>query len=88
VITLNLMEAEVLPLAVSDAVKDIAEEALQAAFKLIADRLESLGYPVSGDIAPWEAPQLDNAFQGFVLMMALNNDRIGEMQEDPMGVWL
>ena len=80
-ITLNLEEASVLPLAVSDAVVDIAEDAMQAAFKVIADRLEDLGYPVSGDIAPWEAPQLDNAFQGFVLKMALNNDRIGRMNE-------
>jgi hypothetical protein len=80
VITLNFDEAHVLPLNVSDQVVDIAEEAMQAAFKVIADRLEGLDYPVTGDIAPWEAVQLDCAFQGFVLMMALNNDRIAEMQ--------
>jgi hypothetical protein len=78
--TTRLTEAEALPLAVSDQVCDIAEEALQAAFRVIAERLEVLGYPVSGDFSPDEVMLLDHTFQGFVLSMSLNNARIAEMQ--------
>lgn len=75
----GMIEAETLPLEVSDQVEDIAEAALQAAFKVIADRLELIGYPVTGDVMPDEAFRLDFLFQGFVLGMALNNQKIGEM---------
>lgn len=75
----GMCEAEILPLAVSDAVTDIAEEAMQAAFKVIADRMAALGYEVSGDVMPDEAWNLDFLFQGFVLGMALNNPTIGGM---------
>lgn len=76
----GMCEAEILPLAVSDAVADIAEEAMQAAFKVIADRMDALGYEVSGDVMPDEAWNLDFLFQGFVLGMALNNEKIAAMQ--------
>ena len=75
-----MIEATVMPLAVD--VEDIAEEALQAAFKTIADRMSKAGYPVSGDFAPDEVAELDHAFKGYVLTMALNNQRIYEMQDE------
>lgn len=79
----GLMEATVVPVEVSDKVAEIAEDACQAAFALIASRLEGLGYPVSGDFAPDETLRLDSLFQGFVLTMMLNNEKIGRMQEVP-----
>lgn len=80
-VSTGLLEATVTPLAVADEVESIAEEAMQAAFKVIADRMELVGFPVTGDIAPDEAFKLDQLFQGFVLGMALNNPKIAAMQE-------
>jgi len=62
--------------------KNIAEEAMQTAFRVIADRLEAEGYPVSGDFAPDEAVTIDNAFVSFVHAMALNNPVIAELNRD------
>ena len=78
---LSLLEAEVMPLSVD--VVEIAEQASQAAFKTIADGLAAAGFPVSGDFAPDEIRQIDNAFAGFVLSMALNNETIAGMQNRP-----
>lgn len=74
----GLLEATELPDDV--AVDAIAEDSLQAAFKVIADQLGEAGYPVTGDIAPDEAARLDDLFRSFVRAMALNNDTIGAMQ--------
>jgi hypothetical protein len=81
-----MLEAEALPLAVSDQVVDIAGEAIQAAFKVIADRLDEVGYPVTGDITPDETVELEHAFQGYVLAMALNNPTIARMQDSIPGL--
>lgn len=80
-ITSGLLEASTMPVKVSDAVPEIAEDALQAAFAVIATRMKRLGYPVSGDMAPDESVRLDSLFQGFVLSMALNNPTIAGMQD-------
>lgn len=74
----GVMEATALPDDVN--VDAIAEDALQAAFKVIADQLGESGYPVTGDVAPDEAARLDDLFRSFVRCMALNNDTIGAMQ--------
>lgn len=74
-----MIEATFLPDAID--VDDIAENALQAAFKTIADGLASAGYPVTGDVSPGEAIELDRLFQGFVRMMALNNDDIAALTD-------
>lgn len=79
---IKLREAEILPLDVSDALPAIADEACHACFMEIAGQLEALGYPVTGDFAPEEVAALTDAFQGFVLAMALNNPKIGGMQDD------
>lgn len=76
-----MIEAEVLPLAVSDQVKAIAGEAIHAAFAEIGSQLEALGYPVTGDVSPGEVAQLEDAFIGYVLAMCLNNPTIAAMQE-------
>lgn len=75
------VDQTVLPLAVSDQVARIAEEAQDAAFRAIAENLEALGYPVTGDVAPDESLRLDFAFQGYVLNMAMNNPVLAAMQE-------
>lgn len=77
----GMCEAEAVPLVVSDAVVDIAEAAQQAAFGVIAERLAALGYPVSGDVMPDEAWNLDFLFQGFVLGMCLNNPEIAKLND-------
>ena len=61
-------------------VAQIADDAMQAAYKTIADELESCGYPVTGDVSPGEMQQLQVAFRAMVRSMALNNDAIGAMQ--------
>ncbi len=78
----GLIEAEALPLAVSDRVAEIATEAAHACFAEIANQLDALGYPVTGDFAPDEVARMDHIFQGFVLAMALNNPKIGAMNND------
>ena len=77
-----MIEANVLPLEVSDAVEEIAEQATHAAFAKIAECMAGLGYEVTGDVMPGEDAELEHAFQGYVLAMALNNDRIAAMQND------
>ena len=77
----GLIEAEAVPLAVSDAVSDIAEDAAQAAFALIGARLGLLGYAVTGDFAPDEVARIESLFTGFVLAMSLNNPTIAAMQD-------
>jgi hypothetical protein len=77
---LSLYTATTLPDDVAD--EDIAEEACQAAFKVICDRLEEEGYPVTGDLMPPEAAQIERAFLGFVRAMALNNPTIATLNED------
>jgi N-acetyl-anhydromuramyl-L-alanine amidase AmpD len=76
-----MIEATVLPLEVSDRVAAIADEAIHAAFAEIADQLKALGYEVTGDVMPGEAEELEHAFQGYVLAMALNNPTIARMQD-------
>ncbi len=60
----------------------IAEEAMQAAFGKIAEKLAEAGYPVTGDIAPDEAFRLDALFLGFVYSLAQNNQAIAYMNEE------
>lgn len=69
----------IMPRDVFDAVPEIAEAAMQAAFGKIAERLEELGYPVTGDVTPEETLQLEEAFARYVRMMSLNNPEIGGM---------
>lgn len=64
----------------------IAEDAIQAAFKVIADRLELDGFPVTGDIGPYESNALLNAFRNYVHGLALNNVEIQKLNctsDDP-----
>lgn len=70
-----------LPREVEEALPGIREDAIQAAFGAIADRLEALGYPVTGDLTPAEAAELDRQFESYVRAMALNNERIADMQD-------
>ena len=79
-VDLRLDAADNLPMTVHARMSELVENSMQAAFKQIADDMEALGYPVTGDIAPWELPQLEEAFQLFVRTMALNNVNISEMQ--------
>jgi hypothetical protein len=76
--TVPVYQATVIPDDVD--VDAIAEDALQAGFKVICDRLAAAGYPVTGDVTPGEAVTLDQTFDTFVRMIALNNDAIGAMQ--------
>lgn len=73
------LRAEKLPEGID--VTAIAEDSLQAAFKVIADSLEAAGYPVTGDIAPSEAFELEYAFKGYVHQLALNNNAIATLNE-------
>lgn len=63
-------------------VKRIAEDATQAAFAVIAEGFADAGYPVTGDIAPHEAAQIQDAFRLFVCTMAINNPSIAELNPD------
>lgn len=74
-----LSEAQAMPATVN--VSAIAENALQVAFKSIADALEAEGYPVSGDFAPYEQFFLTETFEIFVRSMAMNNSDISEVSE-------
>lgn len=60
----------------------IAEAACQAAFKTIADAFALEGYPVTGDFFPSEVAAMDATFRMYVRAMAMNNDRISEMNPD------
>jgi hypothetical protein len=52
---------------------EIAADAMQAAFALIAARLElATGMHVYGDIAPWEQGGLEDHFRAYVRLMASN----------------
>jgi len=77
---LTLLSVEHLPAEV--AVDEIAEDAMQAAFALIHARLALAGYPASGDVSPDEAVRLDEAFQSYVRMAALNSPLIASYNED------
>jgi hypothetical protein len=77
-----LWEAERLPSDVETVLGDIAEDASQEAFRVIAERLGDLGYPVTGDLMPDEAMRLEAAFRGFVRGMARNNPRIAAMNDE------
>lgn len=80
-------EAATLPAEIN--VAEIAEDACQAAFALIAARLEIRGYPVTGDFGPGEVAQLDRVFDMFVRSMAQNNETIAAMNdEDDDGDWV
>lgn len=76
---LNLWEVTVTPRDLN--VQQIAERAQHEAFATIASEMAEAGYPVTGDFAPDEVLQLDNAFVSFVLAMARNNDTIARLQE-------
>lgn len=52
--------------------KQIADEAIEAAFKLIHDRFREAGYNTTGDVAPNEAYVLDAVGEAFVGMVAAN----------------
>lgn len=75
-----LFEASALPVEVDP--NAIGEDALQAAFALIAQRLADEGYPVTGDFAPEETQRLKDLFVSFVQRMALNNPAIAALNED------
>jgi hypothetical protein len=79
---ISLLQATALPEDVAVNVNDIAEEALQSAFGVIANRLDDLGFPVTGDISPGEAVQLDSLFSSFVRTMALNNVAIAALNDE------
>lgn len=81
-LTLPITTAGVMPAAVAERMPAIVEWAQMAAFGAIADWLEILGYPVSGDIAPETAIALDGVFETLVRGMAMNNDAIANMNEE------
>lgn len=76
-----LHEAFVLPAEID--VPSIADEACNAAFKLIADRIdEAIGDRTSGDFMPGEVVWLEDIFATFVRAMALNNPTVSAMQPE------
>jgi hypothetical protein len=56
----------------------IAEDAMQAGFKVICDRLSEAtdGAHTWGDVDPLESRRIDLEFRGWVRMMAENNEAI------------
>lgn len=72
-------QAENLPDEVEIQLPQIVEDSIQSAFKTIADNLEALGYPVSGDFAPDEVVKIEAIFESFVRSMALNNTAISTL---------
>lgn len=60
---------------------DIVEEVTQVTFRAIADRLNALGFPVTGDFGPGEVDAIENAVESFIAAMALNNGDIGKMND-------
>lgn len=82
IVDVPLTRAAELPPAVTEHMPAIVEWAQQAAFGAIADWLNILGFPVSGDIAPETAIAMDDLFEKLVRGMAMNNDDIAAMNEE------
>lgn len=72
-------EATTIPAEVEEHLPEIVEASIQAAFKMIADQFEALGFPVTGDFAPDEVAAMEETFETFVRTMALNNNTIAEL---------
>lgn len=69
--------SDVLPVLVGRVPKEIdskavADEAIEAAFKLIHDRFKEAGFEVPGDVTPGETYVLEAVGQAFVGMVAAN----------------
>lgn len=78
----TLRGAVYLPPEIGDALPDIVEDALQAGFAKIAERLEGLGFPVTGDFAPDEVFTIERAFDIFVRSMSLNNPDVARLNDE------
>jgi hypothetical protein len=64
-------------------VDQVAEDAMQTAFKLIADRIdEACGGHTWGDVDPLESHRIDQEFRGWVRMMAENNTALQAAEQD------
>jgi len=75
----RLLEVETMPEDIP--VDAIAEDAFQAAFKVIADALAgATGGHVWGDMMPDEVHALGNLFRGCVRSMAINAVALQEVQ--------
>jgi len=77
---LTLLNTTTLPAEID--LEHVANLAITAAFRSIADSMERYGYPVTGDFAPEEAVQIERAFAAFVGAMALNNPEIAALNEE------
>jgi hypothetical protein len=87
-VDLHMDTAEALPADVAILLPEIAYAASEAAFGMIATRLASLGYPVTGDFAPSEVASIEEAFALCVRGMAMNNPDVARLNDpDAPSVW-
>lgn len=68
-----LIKARVLPPEIEADLDAIVEELVQGSFLLIANKLEELGYPASGDMMPGEVEFIESTFEAFFRAMAMNS---------------